>query len=260
MSADRDRPVALITGSGRGIGRGIALALAQAGFDIAVNDRQDGEDLRASIAALEELGARAVPAIGDIAEIGGHAALLDGVEAALGPITTLVNNAGVSVLSRGDLLDVTAESYDRCQSVNTRGTFFLTQSFARRLLARERRPDRHHSIITVSSANAVAASINRGEYCVSKAGLSMASRLFAVRLGADEIGVYEIQPGLIETDMTAPSKPMYQERISQGLTVVQHMGQPSDIGSIAVAMATGAMAFATGQAIQADGGLLISRF
>lgn len=260
MSGGHDRSVALITGSSRGIGRGIAVALAAAGFDIAVNARKVNDEVRSTIAELTGMGVRAVAATADIAATDGHAALLDGVETELGPITTLVNNAGVSVLNRGDLLDVTPESYDRCQTVNTRGPFFLTQAVARRLLARPGQSGRHRAIITVSSANAIAASINRGEYCISKAGLSMASRLFAIRLGAEGIGVYEIQPGLIETDMTAPSKQLYEDRIREGLTVARHMGQPSDIGSIATALATGAMAFATGQAIQADGGLLISRF
>jgi NAD(P)-dependent dehydrogenase (short-subunit alcohol dehydrogenase family) len=166
----------------------------------------------------------------------------------------------VSVLQRGDLLDVTPESYDRCEAINARGIFFLTQSWARRIVARQAPKGFHRSIITVSSSNADAVSIARGEYCISKAAASMIAKLFAVRLGADEIGSYEIRPGLIETPMTAVVKDVYEQRIREGLTVVQRMGQPSDIGAMAVALATGQLAFCTGQALQADGGLTIPRF
>lgn len=253
-------PAALITGSSRGIGKGIALSLAAAGFHIGINARRDGAEIRAAVDELVGLGVTAVPVIGDVAELDAHARMLDTAEAALGPLTTLVNNAGVSVLNRGDLLDVDPESYDRCQRINTRGAFFLAQAWAKRVLARPRDPAHHHCLITVSSANAQAASIVRGEYCVSKAGLSMVSKLFAVRLGAADIGAYEIQPGLIETDMSKPAQESYRRRIQDGLTVAQRMGVPADIGQIAVAMATGQLGFCTGQSVQADGGLLISRF
>lgn len=251
---------ALITGSSRGIGKGIALALAREGFGIGVNARALNDEVEATVAELTALGVAAVPVVGDVGDIGSHEAMLDTAEAALGPLTTLVNNAGVSVLSRGDLLDVAPESYDRCQTINTRGAFFLTQAWARRVVARERDPDRHHCVITVSSVNALAVAITRGEYCLSKAAASMLAKLFAVRLGADDIGSYEIQPGLIETDMSAPVQDLYRQRIKEGLTVIQRMGLPSDMGSIAAAMATGQFAFCTGQAVQADGGLLIPRF
>ena len=251
---------ALITGASRGIGKGIALALAGAGFGIGVNDREDSEALRATVGELQNLGVKAMAIIGDVSDLGQHEAMLDEAEDALGALTTLVNNAGVSVLARGDLLDVTPESYDRCQSVNNRGAFFLTQAFARRLVARERDPDVHHSIINITSCNVQAVSVTRGEYCVSKAGMSMMSKLFAVRLGELDIGAYEIQPGLIDTEMTAPVRGKYEQRIKEGLTVTQRMGLPSDIGSIARAMATGQLAFCTGQAVQADGGLVIPRF
>jgi len=251
---------ALITGSSRGIGKGIALALARAGFAIGINARKHNEEVEGTLAELSDLGVTAAAVVGDVGNIDGHQAMLDTAEAALGPLTTLVNNAGVSVMSRGDLLDVTPESYDRCQTINTRGAFFLTQAWASRVMARERDPALHHAVITVSSANALAASILRGEYCISKAGMSMMAKLFAVRLGGDDIGSYEIQPGLIETDMSAPAQDMYRRRIKEGLTITQRMGLPSDMGSIAASMATGQLAFCTGQSVQADGGLLIQRF
>jgi NAD(P)-dependent dehydrogenase (short-subunit alcohol dehydrogenase family) len=251
---------ALITGSSRGIGKGIALALASAGFDIAVNSSEGGDEIEGTVAELEALGVNAVPVVADVSDIAGHEAMLDAAETALGPVTTLVNNAGVSVLSRGDLLDVGPESYDRCQSVNTRGPFFLTQAWARRVLARERDPKVHHSVIFISSVNAQAASLNRGEYCISKTGVSMIAKLFAFRLGADDIGSYEIQPGLIATEMSKPAQPMYRQRITEGLTITQRMGLPADIGDVALPLAMGQLAFCTGQALQADGGLMIPRF
>lgn len=251
---------ALITGGGRGIGRGIALALAAEGFAITINALEVDGDVAETLSALRDAGAKATAAIGDISDISSHERLLDAAETAHGPLTTLVNNAGVSVINRGDLLDVTPESYDRCLSVNVRGAFFLTQRWARRVVERKRPTDLHHSVVTISSSNAIAVSIARGEYCVSKAAASMMSRLFAVRLGAHDIGSYEIQPGLIETPMTAVVKETYEQRISEGLTVAQRLGQPADIGSIAAAFATGRLAFCTGQAVHADGGLIIPRF
>jgi NAD(P)-dependent dehydrogenase (short-subunit alcohol dehydrogenase family) len=247
---------ALVTGGRRGIGRAIAHALGGGGFDVAVNDIEDSAELRTTVAEVSALGAKAVAVIGDISDLGAHNAMLDAAEAALGPLTTLVNNAGVSVQNRGDLLDVTAESYDRCLNVNTRGTFFLTQAFARRL----RTSQQHRSIVTISSANASGVSINRGEYCISKAGVSMMSKLFAARLGNEGIGVYEIQPGFIETDMTAPSKARYDKLIDEGLTVIKRFGTPEEVGRIALTLAQGLLPYTTGQIIQADAGLMMVRY
>ena len=249
---------AIVTGARRGIGKAIALALAEAGFDVGVVDLAQSDELQAVADAISAMGRKAAALSGDISKIAEHAGLLDRVEAALGPLTTLVNNAGVSVLSRGDLLDVSPESYDRCQDVNTRGTFFLTQEFARRLLTVK--ADGHRSIVTVSSANAVAPSIARGEYCISKAGASMMSKLFAARLSNDGIGVYEIQPGFIETDMTAPSKAKYDRLIEDGLTVIKRFGTPEEVARIAVTLASGLLPYTAGQIIQADAGLLTVRY
>ena len=251
---------ALITGGGRGIGRGIALALSERGFSIAVNALAFDADVEATLAALRERGGTAEAVIGDVADLTSHETILNEAERALGPLTTLVNNAGVSVLQRGDLLDATPESYDRCQAVNSRAAFFLTQRWAKRILAQPAPREAHRCIITISSSNAVAVSIARGEYCVSKAGASMIAKLFAVRLGGEGVGSYEIRPGLIETPMTAPVKQSYERRIAEGLTVAPRMGKPSDIGAIAAALATGQLAFCTGQALEADGGLVIPRF
>ncbi|WP_119388600.1 3-ketoacyl-ACP reductase [Taklimakanibacter lacteus] len=254
------RPCALITGARRGIGKAIALGLAQAGFDVAINDLDISSELDAAVAEARALGVKAAAIAGDVSATDQHERVLDAAEKAVGPLTTLINNAGVSVMNRGDLLEVTAESYDRCQSVNTRGLFFLTQAFARRLLARQRSADLHHSIVTITSANAIGVSINRGEYCVSKAAASMVSKLFAARLSNDGIGVYEIQPGFIETDMTAPSKARYDKLIEGGLTTIRRFGTPEEVARIAVTLATGGLPYTSGQAIAADAGLLTVRY
>lgn len=247
---------AFVTGARRGIGKAIALALAGSGFDVAVNDVADSAELQATAAEISALGVKAVAVIGDISDIAAHTVMLEKAEAALGSLTTLVNNAGVSVQNRGDLLDVTPESYDRCLSVNTRGTFFLTQAFAKRL-----KPSKdHRSIVTISSANASGVSITRGEYCISKAGVSMMSRLFAARLGNEGVGVYEIQPGFIETDMTAPSKAQYDKLINEGLTVIKRFGTPEEVGRIALTLAQGLLPYTTGQIIHADAGLMMVRY
>jgi NAD(P)-dependent dehydrogenase (short-subunit alcohol dehydrogenase family) len=249
---------ALVTGARRGIGKAIAIALAEAGFDIALCDVSVSVELEAAAAEVRAKGRKGVTIAGDVSALDQHGRMLDEAESALGPITTLINNAGVSVLSRGDLLDVTPESYDRCLDVNTRGTFFLTQAFARRLLPA--RSECHRSIVTVSSANAVAPSIARGEYCISKAGVSMASKLFAARLSDHGIGVYEIQPGFIETEMTAPSRAKYDALIKAGLTVIKRWGTPAEVARIAVTLATGQLPYTSGQVIQADAGLLTVRY
>ena len=250
--------VALVTGARRGIGKAIAVALADAGFDMALCDLSLSDELQAAAAGIRAKGRKSMAIAGDVSTLDDHARMLDEAEAALGPITTLVNNAGVSVMTRGDLLDVSPESYDRCLNVNTRGTFFLTQEFARRLL--KVKSECHRAIVTVSSANAVAPSIARGEYCVSKAGVSMVSKLFAARLSNDGIGVYEIQPGFIETDMTAPSKSCYDDLIQGGLTVIKRWGKPEEVARIAVTLASGLLPYTSGQVIQADAGLLTVRY
>jgi NAD(P)-dependent dehydrogenase (short-subunit alcohol dehydrogenase family) len=248
----------LVTGARRGIGKAIALALADANYDVAVADIEAGDELKAVSAEIAAKGMKTAAIKADISDLASHARVLNQAEAALGPLTTLVNNAGVGVVSRGDLLDVTLESYNRCMDVNARGTFFLTQAFARRV--RETPSHCHRSIITVTSSNVKAVSIARGEYCMSKAAASMMSQLFAARLSDEDIGVYEIQPGFIETDMTAPVKSKYDALIENGLTTIKRFGQPEEVARIAVTLASGLLPYTSGQAIQADGGLLTVRY
>ncbi|MEX5685609.1 3-ketoacyl-ACP reductase [Pseudomonas silesiensis] len=253
------RPTALVTGARGGIGRAIAVGLAQAGFDLAVVDLQVDEALLETVRLATDLGANAVALAGDISAIEHHETLLDAAQAAIGALSCLVNNAGVSVLSRGDLLEVSPQSFDRCHQVNTRGTFFLTQAFARRL-RRQTPCEQHRCIITITSSNVHAVSTLRGEYGISKAGLSMASRLFAVRLADEGIGVYEVQPGLIATEMTVPSKARYDAEIERGLTAIKRWGQPEDVARVVTTMATGGLPYTVGQAVPVDGGLLIPKF
>ena len=239
-----------VTGGARGIGRGIALAFHGAGWNVVVND------IIPAAETLAALGARGVFVQGDIADVDGHAALLDAAEAAFGGLDALVNNAGISVASRGDMLDVTPANYDRQLAVNLRGPFFLTQALGRRWVAA---PGVRRTVITVSSANAVMAAPERAEYCISKTGLAMMTKLFAVRLAEAGVSVFEIRPGIIRTDMTAVAAARYDGLIAGGVSPVRRWGEAGDVGAAAVALASGAFAFCTGDAVNVDGGLHIAR-
>jgi NAD(P)-dependent dehydrogenase (short-subunit alcohol dehydrogenase family) len=252
--------VALVTGSGRGIGLGIAKALGAAGFSVALNDFGRDDELAIAAETLRSEGIRVAAVPGDVSSLAGHVDLLRAAEDALGPLTTLVNNAGVGVLSRGDLLDVTEESYDRCMAINAKAHFFLTQAFAKRLVSQSRSPDLFYSVVNVTSSNAVAASVQRGEYCASKAAAAMISKVFAARLGQDGIAVFDVQPGLIETEMTAAVRETYQRRAEDGLTLFPRLGLPSEIGTIVRSLASGALPYMTGQVLSADAGMLVPRF
>lgn len=250
---------ALVTGGKRGIGRAIALALADAGFDIAILDVAQDDDAGAVVAAIEAKKRRALFIAGDVAAIASHAGLADQVWSKLGPLTCLVNNAGVSVLNRGDLLDATPESYDRCLNINLRGAFFLTQTVAKRMLA-DAAPASHRSIINITSVSADVVSINRGEYCISKAGASMMTKLFAVRLADSGIGVYEIQPGIIRTDMTKVSEARLDQLIKDGISPIKRWGEAEDVAQTVATAAEGRLPFAVGQTLVVDGGLAIKAF
>ena len=251
------RPVALITGARRGIGAAIALALARAGFDMAITDIAEDDDARATLAALRAAGAKAHFLQSDLADTSDHARVVLEAVSQCGAIDCLVNNAGVSSPARGDLLDVRPEAFDRVLGVNLRGTFFLTQAVARHMSASASRNAR--SIITVSSVSAELASPERGEYCMSKAGLAMLTKLFALRLAGDGIAVFEVRPGVIRTPMTAAVADKYDRRIADGLVPMGRWGEPDDIGAAVAALACGQFQFATGSVINLDGGLGIPR-
>jgi NAD(P)-dependent dehydrogenase (short-subunit alcohol dehydrogenase family) len=251
---------ALVTGSSRGIGLAAAVALAQEGFSIALNGPVADDELAAAAETIRAMGVPVVTTPFDVSDIAVHDSKLAEIEAEIGPLTTLVNNAGVGVMQRGDLLEVTEESYDRCMAVNTKAMFFLSQAFAKRLLSRARDADTFHSIVNVTSSNAVAVAAPRAEYCASKAAAAMISKTFAVRLGQENIAVYDVQPGLISTDMTAPVIEMYDKRAKDGLTLFPRVGQPEDMGRIIASLASGKLPYTTGQAISADAGMLVPRF
>lgn len=251
------RPLALVTGARRGIGAAIAVALAARGYDLALTDiDEDGvEDV---LSAVAEHGARARLFSFDLAEAERHTAIVGDIVQWGGPIACLVNNAGLPAASRGDLLDVGMDSFDRLMDVNLRGTFFFTQAVARHLLAT--RCTAARSIVTVSSVSVEMASIERGEYCLSKAGLGMLTRLFALRLAEAGIGVFEVRPGIIRTPMTAGVAPAYDERIAAGLVPMRRWGLPEDVARTVALLASGELAFSTGSVVHVDGALSIPRF
>jgi len=254
------RPVALVTGAARGIGWACAERLARSGFDVALLDR-DGEDLLAEVAReIEALGGSACDWTADVADVALHAEMIARVVKRWGRLDCLVNNAGVGVARRGDLLDVTPESFDRCIAVNTRAVFFLCQAAARHMLAQGEIGGHHRSIINITSSNAVAVSVSRGEYCVSKTASSMTTKLFGLRLAEDGIGVYEVRPGVIETGMTMPVKADYDARIAAGLVPAKRWGYPADVAETVSLMAEGRMPYTVGQAVAVDGGLITPRF
>lgn len=254
------QPVALVTGASRGIGKAIALELARSGFDLAVNDAAPGADLDAAVQDIAATGARTVAIPFDVSNLEAHAPALEQIEKELGPLCVLVNNAGVGVMQRGDPLDVTEASFDRCMQVNAKSVFFLCQAVARRLLAQPKDPARSRSIINVTSSNATAVAVPRSEYCASKAAAAMVSKCFAARLGSEGIAVYDVQPGLIETPMTAAVIDSYKQRAAEGLCLFPWVGQPADVARVVASLATNRLPYTTGHVISVDGGMLLPRF
>ena len=253
------KPVALVTGAGRGIGRGIALALATAGFDLALLDLARDAEAEATLAGVAAAGSAATFVAADIADLEAQRSAIDAAWTATGGIDCLVNNAGVSVAHRGDMLDVSPESFDRVLGINLRGTFFLTQAVARRMVAAGAR-GHPRSIVTISSSNAEIASPERAEYCIAKAGLAMLTRLLAVRLAGEGIMAYDIRPGLIRTDMTRASQQKYDRLLAEGFTPIARWGEPDDVARAVTMLARGDLPFVTGEAIHVDGGLHIHRY
>ncbi|HEY9593705.1 MAG TPA: 3-ketoacyl-ACP reductase [Spirochaetia bacterium] len=254
------RRVALVTGGTRGIGFGCAEALAREGWDLAVCGTRPEAEVSPSLDALRGHGATVLYVRADIGDDDAADLLVEAVRGRYGTLDLLVNNAGVAPKERRDVLDADRESFDRVLRINLRGPYFLTQAVARFMIALP--PDARPAqpcVVFVTSMSASVVSINRGEYCVSKAGLSMASLLWATRLSSEGIRVYEIRPGIMRTDMTAGVATKYDALIAQGLTLEKRWGTPADVGRTVVALARGDIPYAPGQILNIDGGLTIQR-
>lgn len=243
----------IVTGAFRGIGRAISLKLAADGFAVVAAARGDAEKAAEYVGELQKLSPESVYVSADISSEEDRRRLVDTAFDRFGGLDILVNNAGVAPTERRDILEMTEESMQRLLDINLKGTFFLTQYAANRMLAAKC----GEMIINVTSMSAYTASINRGEYCISKAGLSMATELFAARLAECGINVYEIRPGIIRTDMTAAVTEKYEALIAGGLLPISRMGTPEDIARAVAAVASGALPYSTGEVINVDGGFHI---
>jgi 3-oxoacyl-[acyl-carrier protein] reductase len=254
------RKVVLITGGTRGIGLGIARCLAREDCDMATCGLRDEQTVGAALDELRALGAEVLYCQADVARRADREALLGAVRDHFGRLNVLVNNAGIAPRVRADILEATEESFEEVMRVNLQGPYFLTQAVARWMIEqRQADPEFRGCIINISSISATVASTNRGEYCVSKAGLSMATRLWAVRLGEFGIPVFEVRPGITRTDMTAGAREKYDRYIAEGRLLQPRWGLPDDVGRAVAALVRGDFPYSTGQAFVVDGGYTLQR-
>jgi NAD(P)-dependent dehydrogenase (short-subunit alcohol dehydrogenase family) len=254
------RRVALITGGSRGIGFGIARELAQTNFDLAINGTRSAAEVENVLKELRDYGVDVVYCPGDIASSADRTEILRRVKEHYGALHVLVNNAGVAPKERRDILEATEESFDYVMGVNLKGSYFLTQKTANWMIEQKKmNAEFKGCIVNISSMSATVVSVNRGEYCISKAGIGMATQLFAVRLGEYDIPVFEVRPGIIKTDMTSGVKEKYDKLIAEGLCVQKRWGEPQDVGKVVASLAKGDFMYSTGQVIMVDGGLTIPR-
>lgn len=252
--------VALVTGGSRGIGLGIVTQLAKQGFNIAINGVRPQEGVTDVLASIKALGVEVIYCQGNVALSADRAKILQEVKDHYGQLNILVNNAGIAPRERRDVLSTSETSFDEVLDTNLKSCYFLTQAAANWMIEQKAaQPDFSASIINISSISATVASVNRGEYCVSKAGISMVTQLFAARLGEYDIPVYEVRPGVIATDMTAGVKEKYDNLIGGGLCVQPRWGTPEDVGKAVGALAAGGFPYSTGQVFMVDGGLTLSR-
>jgi 3-oxoacyl-[acyl-carrier protein] reductase len=262
-----ERPVAIVTGGSRGIGRGIAMELANLGFDIVIAhfdfDSQGKPDEKKGLETQKEikaLGAKCEVLRADVSNPKDRTALVNLAKSKFGRCNLLVNNAGVAPSKRLDILEATEESYDRVMTINLKGPYFLTQSVANWMIEQKKaNPNANFRIVNTSSISAYTSSPARGEYCLSKAGISMMTMLYADRLAEFGIGVFEVRPGIIATDMTSVVKEKYDKLIGEGLTPIKRWGQPEDVAKAVGAIAEGRLDFSPGQVINVDGGFHLRR-
>jgi 3-oxoacyl-[acyl-carrier protein] reductase len=254
------RKVALITGGTRGIGLGISSAFAKAGFDLAINGLREESLVEPVITELKSWGSEVKYIQGNISNKKDREKIVKYTLDHYGRINVLVNNAGIAPPVRNDILEATEDSFDIVIGTNLKGPYFLTQLMAKHMIELKNKDSSYYCcIINISSVSAVMASVNRGEYCISKAGMAMATKLWAARLGEFDIPVYEIQPGIIHTDMTAGVEAKYDDLFEKGISIQKRWGTPDDVGKVAAAMAAGSLPYSTGQVVMVDGGMTILR-
>ncbi|MGC9455143.1 MAG: 3-ketoacyl-ACP reductase [Phycisphaerae bacterium] len=249
-------PAALVTGAARGIGAAIATKLASEGMDVAVMDVLEPEE---TVRAVEETGQKALGIVADVTAAEDRDRTIREIEQTFGRLDVLVNNAGVAPKVRADILEAGEESYDRVMGINLKGPYFLTQQVANWMIRRRESCDDWMCIVNIGSMSSYTASPSRGEYCLSKAGVSMATKLWATRLADYGIGVYEIRPGIIATEMTSAVKDKYDKLIGDGLTPIRRWGQPGDVAGAVAVCARGDLRFSTGEVINVDGGFHLQR-
>lgn len=255
-----NQPTALVTGGSRGIGRATCVALAREGYTVVINYAGNLAAAEETLAEVEKAGGRGELCQADVGVREERALLLEFCMDTFGRLDVLVNNAAITSPERGDLLDVTEKAFDQVMKVNLKGPFFLSQAAAKLMIKLiSDKTILGGTIINMSSISAYASSTNRGEYCISKAGLSMATMVFADRLADEGIRVYEIRPGVIETDMTGPVHDKYTKRIREGLSPIRRWGKPQDVGKAVAMLARGDLAFSTGEVINVDGGFHFRR-
>lgn len=253
-----EKPAAIVTGASRGIGRAIAKELALLGFELVINRVKPEKP--SVIKEIEQAKVRCEFVPGDISDVDVRKQLVDTAKDKFGRCDMLVNNAGVAPLQRLDILEATEESFDRLMGINLKGPYFLTQLVANWMIEqRKQYPQRALRIVNIGSISSYTSSPSRGEYCVSKAGMSMMTKLYADRLAGYNIGVFEVSPGIIETDMTSAVKQKYDKLIAEGLTPIKRWGQPEDVAKAVRAIAEGRLDFCTGQVINVDGGFHLRR-
>jgi len=252
--------VALVTGGSRGIGRAIAVALGTAGWRVAVNYRSNAEAAAESMRFIEHAGAEAVAIQADVTSAADRARLVEETLETFGWMNLLVNNAGIAPKERHDILQTDEAGYDEVMDANLKGPFFLTQLVAKAMIGLiKTRIITAASIVNVGSISAYTSSVSRPEYCLSKAGLAMMTALYADRLAQHGIGVYEVRPGIIRTDMTEPVRDRYNRLIQEGLTPIRRWGEPEDVAQAVVAIAEGRFPFSTGEVVNVDGGFHLRR-
>lgn len=254
------KKVALITGGTRGIGLGISKQLALLGYDLALNGVRDESQVKTVLQDMHQLGVEVIYCRGNLGDKTDRIKILEKVKNKFDRLDVLVNNAGIAPRERKDILETSENSFDEVLNINLKGPYFLTQAVANWMIGQKKEDAGFKGcIINVSSISATVASINRGEYCISKAGIAMMSKLFAVRLGEYDIPVFEIRPGVIETDMTSGVKEKYDELIEKGLCVQKRWGIPDDVGKVVSALVNNNFPYSTGDVFMVDGGMTISR-